>query len=142
METLYDPTSFLETGEVPTPTDEELELFKQQVSEWMKLDDQVRKLSIAIRERRTHQRALASKIQDFMIKYNYDNLSTQTGRIKSQVRVVKQPLRIQEIRDKILSLQGLSGEDLVSKIFDEERPSVEKRSLRRVIPKVSLRLDI
>lgn len=148
---LYDPLSFrddeldqeqTDDEEERAPTDEELQHFRQQVSEWMKLDDSIRKLSVAVRERKIHQQALGIKIQEFMIKFKYDNLNTQTGRIKSNVRQVKQPLRLADIREKILNLRGLSGEELVAKIFDEERPTTEKRSLRRVIPKVSLSLDI
>lgn len=151
MAMLYDPLSFrddeldqeqTDDEEERAPTDEELQHFRQQVSEWMKLDDSIRKLSVAVRERKIHQQALGIKIQEFMIKFKYDNLNTQTGRIKSNVRQVKQPLRLADIREKILNLRGLSGEELVAKIFDEERPTTEKRSLRRVIPKVSLSLDI
>lgn len=142
---LYDPQTFEEGSgveEIAPPTDEELETFRQQVSEWSKIDDNVRKLSIAIRERRIHQRALTSKIQDFMFKHGYDNLNTNTGRIKANVRQVRQPLKLNEIREKILALHNLSGEELVAHIFDAERPVVEKKCLRRIVPKVSLSLEV
>jgi hypothetical protein len=140
---LYDPLTFTDTEvQVQPPSEEAIEMFRQQVSEWSKLDDQIRKLGIAIRERRIHQRALTSKIQDFMIMHGYDNLTTNAGKIKSSVRQVKQPLKVSDIRDKILALQHLSGEELVAQIFESERPTVEKRSLRRVMPKVSLSLDV
>lgn len=147
---LYDPNSFREEvsesesdfEQGRAPTEDELEMFRQQVSEWMKLDDSIRKLTVAVRERKIHQQAIGTKIQEFMHKFNYDNLNTQMGRIKANVRKVKQPLRLTDIREKILTLQGLTGEELVAKIFDEDRPVTEKRSLRRVIPKVSLSLDI
>lgn len=140
---LYDPESFDEANPFQPPTEEELTTFRQQVSEWTKLDDQVKKLGIAIRERRIHQRALSNKIQEFMFKHGYDNLNMQTGRIKASISHVKQPLKLNDIRAKILELRDLSGEELVAKIFDDEnRPTCEKRSLRRIMPKVSLSLDI
>lgn len=142
---LYDPDTFEdENGNVVVqpPTEDDLETFRQQVSEWSKLDDQVKKLGIAIRERRIHQRALTAKIQEFMFKHGYDNLNTQAGRIKASVRQVKQPLKLNEIREKILALRNLSGEELVAHIFDAERPTTEKKSLRRIMPKVSLSLDV
>lgn len=149
---LYDPNTFRDVEDVLDsdsddseergPTEDELEHFRQQVSEWMKLDDAIRKLSVAVRERKIHQQALATKIQEFMIKFKYDNLNTQMGKIRANVRKVKQPLKLTDIREKILALQGLTGEELVAKIFDEERPVTEKRSLRRVMPKVSMSLDI
>lgn len=139
---LYDPETFEESGDIEPPTEDELEMFRQQVSEWSKLDDQVRKLGIAIRERRIHQRALSSKIQDFMFKHGYDNLNTNSGRIKASVRQVRAPLKLTEIREKILALQHLSGADLVAQIFEAERPVTEKKSLRRFMPKVSLSLEV
>lgn len=144
---LYDPNSFQdplsdEEDATAPPSQEELEHFRQQVSEWMKLDDSIRKLTVAVRERKVHQQALGAKIQEFMLRHKYDNLNTQMGRIKNNVRQVKQPLKMTDIREKILSLRPTDGEELVTKIFDEERPTVEKKSLRRVIPKVSLSLDI
>lgn len=124
------------------PTTEELEDFKMRVSEWTKLDDQVRKLNIAIRERRTHQRALAEGIQSFMSKYGYDNLNTNQGRIVHSIRKTKEPIKVHEIRDLLLEQKNLSGEQLFKAIFEKERPVIEKQSIRRVIPKVSMSLEI
>ena len=40
------------------PTPEELETFKNLVNDWFKYDDQIRKLSIAMKERKNYQRVL------------------------------------------------------------------------------------
>jgi predicted nucleic acid-binding Zn-ribbon protein len=147
---------------LPKPSAEETDLFKQQVAEWLKLDDQVRKLNIAIRERRTHQRALSTKVQEFMIKYKYDNLNTTQGVIKSNVRTVRQPLKLGDVRTKLdemfneVVIESTSGEntlqdhsevytklkEMIEKIFDGERPTVVKQSLNRRIPKVSMSLEL
>jgi hypothetical protein len=138
-EPLYDAATFEDPPEVPPPSEEDLELFKQQVSEWLKIDETIRKLTVALRERKVHQRALAQKVQEFMTRHGYDNLNTQAGRIRASTRTVKQPLRVTDIRAKLLEL---GNEDLVSRIFDGDRPSVQKTSLRRIVPKVSLSLDL
>lgn len=136
------------TLEVPQPSEEETELFKQQVGEWLKLDDQTRKLACAIRERRVHQKALSQKIQGFMIKFGYDNLNTTQGTIKSSVRTVKQPLKVVDVRLKLEDLMQappqnpLDYKKALETIFDAERPSIVKQSLHRRIPKVSLSLDL
>jgi hypothetical protein len=122
------------------PSDEELENFKNLVNDWFKYDDQIRKLVIAIKERKNYQRVLNSKIQDFMFKYQYNDLNTQHGCIKSNVKEVKAPIKITEIKDKILKYKELCGEDLLKQIFEEERPMLVKKALKRVIPKVSLTL--
>ena len=134
---------------LPTPSSEDTELFKQQVSEWIKLDDQTRKLVCAIKERRTHQRALSKKIQEYMIKYGYDNLKTSQGIIKSNVRNVKQPMTVNTIRNKLEAILGDNQQSqepdykqLFSNLFETERPTVVRQSLTRRIPKVSMSLDI
>lgn len=138
---LYDETTF---PEKETPDDEALEMFKQQVSEWLKLDEQVQKLNIAVRERRIHQKALSSKIQEFMIKYGYNNLNTAQGIIKSNVRNVKVPLKLTSVRSELEKLgdQQISAAELLKRIFDAERPTVVKQSLNRRKPNVSMNLDI
>ncbi len=123
------------------PTDEELDNFKNLVNDWFKYDDQIRKLIIAMKERKNYQRVLNTKIQDFMVKYNYNDLNTQHGCIKSNVKEVKAPIKITEIKDKILKYKELCGEDLLKQIFEEERPVLVKKALKRVIPKVSLSLN-
>lgn len=128
--------------EIVEPTPEELNEFKTRVSEWTKLDDQVRKLIIAVKERRTHQKALSDGIQQFMTKYGYDNLNTNYGRIIHSVRKVKQPIKISEIRELITRENTLRGDELIKFIFDTERPIIQKQMIRRVIPKVSMLLDI
>lgn len=123
----------------PEPTDEELESFKNLVNDWFKYDDQIRKLIIAIKERKNYQKALNTKIQEFMFKYQYNDLNTQHGRIKSNVKEVKVPIKMSEIKDKILKFNNLSGEELLKQIFSEEdRPVIVKKGIRRIIPKVSL----
>jgi hypothetical protein len=75
-----------------------------------------------------------------MFKFQYNDLNTQHGRIKSNVKEVKVPIKITEIRDKILKNPNLSGEELIEKLFNEDRPTMVKKNIRRIIPRVSLSL--
>ena len=123
------------------PSSDELDTFKNLVNDWFKYDDQIRKLVIAIRERKNYQKALNNQIQDFMITYNYNDLNTQQGRIKSSVKEVKMPIKMIDVKDKILKHKELSGEELFNLIFNnEDREVIVKKSIKRIIPKVSLQL--
>jgi len=125
------------------PTKEELDTFKNLVSEWFKYDDIIRKLEVALKERKTIQRALNSKIEDFMFSYKYNDLNTQNGRIKATVRTVHKPVNIKEVRTILESNKDLKGEELLALIFNkEDRPITTKKTIKRIIPKVSLSLDI
>lgn len=122
------------------PTEEELDTLKAMVNDWFKYDDQIRKLQVAIKERKTHQKALNSKIEKFMFDYKYKDLNTQHGRIKANERKVKIPVKMSEIKEKILELKHLSGEELLNSIFKEDRPTMIKKNIRRVIPTVNLQI--
>lgn len=120
------------------PSPEELEEFKTQVAEWTKIDEQVKKLNTAIRERRVHQRALSIGIQTFMAKYGYGNLNTNQGRIVYTVRKCKQPIKVTEVKKVLME----RDQELAKEVFESERPILEKSSIRRIVPKVSMSLEI
>jgi len=125
------------------PTKEELDIFKNLVTEWFKYDDIIRKLIVALKERKNHQRALNNKIEDFMFRYNYNDLNTQNGRLKATVRTSHKPINIKEIKEILEKNKDLKGDELLSKIFNkEDRPITTKKVIKRIIPKVSLSLDI
>jgi hypothetical protein len=125
------------------PTADEMDTFKNLVADWFKYDDAIRKLKIAIRERKTLQQVLNNKIEDFMFKYNYNDLNTQNGRLKTNVKNVYKPINIKEVREIINNNKHLTGEELLTKIFNkDEREMVVKKTIRRIIPKVSMSLDI
>jgi hypothetical protein len=125
------------------PTREELDTFKNLVNEWFKYDDIIRKLEVALKERKTIQRALNTKIEDFMFTYKYNDLNTQNGRIKATIRNVPKPVNLKEVRTILESHKDLKGDELLELIFKkEDRPITTKKTIKRIIPKVSLSLDI
>ena len=78
-----------------------------------------------------------------MFKYNYNDLNTQNGRLKTNVKNVYKPINIKEVREIINNNKHLTGEELLAKIFNkDEREMVVKKTIRRIIPKVSMSLDI
>ncbi len=125
------------------PSKEELDTFKNLVTEWFKMDDMIRKLVIALKERKTFQRALNNKIEEFMFKYKYNDLNTQNGRLKASVKTTHKPINIKEIRNIIETNMNLTGEELLNKIFNkDDRPVMTKKVIKRIQPKVSLSLEI
>lgn len=135
--------SIISNKNLEEPTEEELETFKIWVQDWFKYDDAIRKLKIAIRERIVLRNALNSKIEDFMFKFNYNDLNTQNGRLKTIVKSVHKPVNIKEIKDIITNNKNLTGEELLAKIFNKDnRPIMEKKYIKRIIPKVSMNINI
>jgi hypothetical protein len=48
------------------------------------------------------------------------------------------PIKMNDIKTKIIQYKDLSGEELLKRIFDEDRQTVVKKNIKRIIPKVSL----
>jgi hypothetical protein len=124
------------TLETNNPSQQELDDFKNKMSEWLKLDEQIKKLSIAIRERKKFQSVLNVYIQDFMFKYNYNDISIDNSKIKARQKESVIPLKVNYIKDKMLEFNNLSGEELIKKIFEENRETRVRNSVTRVIPKI------
>jgi hypothetical protein len=131
----------IDVDDVNKPTDEEFDEFKTRISEWTKLDEQINKLKIAIRERKTHQKALTDGIEHFMTTYGYDNINTNKGRIVHGTRKTKVPIKINEVRD-LLKNSELTKEQLYAAIFEQERPIIKKNYIRFIVPPVSMSLEI
>jgi hypothetical protein len=122
------------------PTEEELDTFKNLVNDWFKYDDQIRKLKIAMKERKNYQRVLNNKIEEFMFNFKYNDLNTQHGRIKTNIKECKVPIKMNDIKTMIIKYNDLSGEELLKRIFEGDRQTIVKKNIRRIIPKVSLTL--
>ena len=88
-----------DTLEERTPTEEELDDFKNKMAEWLKMDEQINKLSIAMRERRKLQNALSGYIKDFMFKFNYHDVSINNAIIKARQRESLVPLKVNDINE-------------------------------------------
>ena len=56
-----------------------LESFKNDVRMWMELDNSIRRLQAAIKERREAKKIINARILDFMSKYKIDDLNTREG---------------------------------------------------------------
>jgi hypothetical protein len=132
--------SVINTKENIDPEDSELEDFKVKVSEWFKLDDQIRKLEIAVKERKTMRNKLNDSIKNFMFKYKYDDLNTQHGMIKANKKEYVVPVKVNDIKSKILEYSNLSGDELLDKIFNGERQKVEKQTIKRLVPRITMSL--
>lgn len=122
------------------PTQEELEEFRTKINEWCKLDDQIKKLSIAIRERKKLQQAYAKFIKEFMFQFDYRDVNFENSKIKAVSTEVRPPVKITEIKNKILEHNNLSGKQLLELIFDpEKREKITKEYIRRRVTMPSIK---
>ena len=119
------------------PTQEEREDFRNKMTEWLKLDEQIKKLSIAMRERKKLQNVLNTYIKEFMYKYNYEDVNIDNCKVRARKRESLKPLKVVDIKNKMLEYKDMNGEQLIEKIFDPtNREKCFKYSLTRVMPRI------
>lgn len=120
------------------PSQEELDDFKNKINEWCKIDDQIKKLSIAIKERKKMQNALNSYIKEFMFKFNYHDVNVNNCRITAKKKEYLRPISVNDMKKNILENKNLSGDDLINVIFDpDKREKKQKETIKRILPRIS-----
>lgn len=110
----------------------ELETFKQQVKMWMSLDVQIRRLQLAVRERKQYQTELNQSILAFMAKNGIDDLNTQDGILRYKQTNVRVSVPQTKIKDRLK--QKLQERGMPTELVDEAFAAgfKEKTSLRRI----------
>ena len=121
-------------------SEEEFQFFKDQlkkeVKEYLEIDDQIKALNKAIRERRDKKKKLSDNILVNMKKFQIDFMNTKNGKL-----VYTESKRKENLNKKNL-LTGLNEffndeekSKVVSQIVLDNRSEVKKVTLRRTINK-------
>ena len=113
--------------------EEFLNEFKENVKQWLELDQQIKRLTTATKERRKKKNEINLKIVDFMHKYNIEDLNTKDGIIRYKTTYVKEPLSQKTIKIKLIDMfkNDKSKMEEIENIFTN-RAKVEKISLKRL----------
>jgi hypothetical protein len=117
------------------PEDITLEEFKNYVKKWLEYDNFIKKAQEVIKEKKKIRDKLSVIITKFMCKYNIEDLNTKEGRIRCKTLVVKTPVSQKVIKEKIInyfSNDENRRNDILNKIYEEDRGKIEKVSLRRL----------
>jgi len=117
-------------------TDESFIQFKNEVNEWLLLDDDIKTLQSAIKERKKKKDILNVKILDFMATYKINDLNTNNGTIKYAKSVCTKPLNKQFLMTKLGDfLKDYRKGEKAAAFLMENRDKEEKFRLRRVMLK-------
>jgi hypothetical protein len=125
-----------DNDEQQTPTDEELEDFKEKVNTWLDLDTVLTKLKQALKERKLKYNVLTHSIGEFMSKYNIEDLNTKQGKVRCKSVDVKSSLTQKMIKERIVnnirSAPSQDPEALIDSVFKREPNSSRKIVLKRM----------
>jgi hypothetical protein len=107
--------------------------FKNEVKEWLLLDDDIVTLQKAIKERKQKKDLLTPGILEFMDRFKINDLNTQEGKVKFTKSMYTKPLNKDYLVAKLSSFfrDYGKGQKVASYIL-ENRDKQEKVNLRRV----------
>jgi len=128
-------------NEIFNDDNEEFIEFKNNVKDWVTLDDDINTLQKAIKERKKKKDELTPQIMDFMNRFKINDLNTVNGKLKFTKTLYTKPLNKQYLISKLGDFfkDFNKGEKAASFIL-ENRDKEEKFKLRRVVNKNELNL--
>ena len=80
----------------------DLNEFKNQVKQWLAIDEEIQKYETKIKElKNLKKKILEPQITTFMVSYNISDLNTEQGKIRCNERTRKKPLNKTNIRTNL-----------------------------------------
>ena len=112
------------------------EKFKENVKEYLDIDDQIKALNKAVKARRDKKKKLSEYILKLMKQFEIDNMNTSNGKLIYSVSKSKEPLSKKNLLTTLnLYYNNNDKATEVSKYIMENRPVKERVTLRRKIIK-------
>lgn len=110
--------------------------FKNNVKKYLNIDDDIKKLEKHIRELKQGKQKISGLILTFMNNHNIEDLNTETGTLKKNVKYLKKPLNKKNLKNKLLEYYKNNEDqsELVFKFIDN-RAKEEKIELKRIFKK-------
>lgn len=110
--------------------------FKSNVKSWIELDDDIKTLTEALKERKKKKEQITPELMTFMSNYQINDLNTKDGQLKFSKTNVAKPLSKKYLMERIGNFfkNYDKGEEVVNFVY-ENREKEEKFKLRRVIKK-------
>jgi hypothetical protein len=118
------------------PDSRQLDAFKNDVRTWIEVDNSIRDMHAAIRDRRAAKKSLTDRILSFMEEFNIEDLNTKDGRLRYRMSYVRAPLSHASIKDRIsnyFASNASAAQEVHGAVFGNRERS-EKLSLRRLKP--------
>ena len=119
--------------------DVDMEPFKQQVTEMMRLDDDIDEANNMLKELRKRKASMQAEVLSFMQQNNIRSCNTASGKLSLSTSRRGVPPSKDEIAQKVASQLGIGVERMEEAFQNAKKATryVESVSLRRTKPRVS-----
>tara|TARA_B110000971_G_scaffold220051_2_gene262644 strand:+ start:74 stop:595 length:522 start_codon:yes stop_codon:yes gene_type:complete len=121
----------------------ELKDFKSKVKIWMGIDDEIKMLQEAIKERKQKKKELGDEVLQFMGVHNIENLNTKKGdKLKYSVSKRKKALSNKIVKERFNNVfEKNNNFDKYKEYIFGGQEEVESVNLRRLNKKINLDID-
>ncbi len=110
----------------------EFMMFKEEVNQWISLDDDIKVLQKALNERKKAKNMLTPNILEFMGKYEIEDMNTNNGKLIFAKSTTTKPMNKEYMKNKLGEFlkNYEKGEKATSFLFNN-REKIEKFYLKR-----------
>jgi hypothetical protein len=122
---------------------DDLDNFKETVRTYLKIDDDIKKLEVVLKELRKRKKEQEKPIMDFMGKYEIEDCNTGDGKLHYQVSSVFKPVNRESLKKqlgKFFKNEKL-GEECSNYIY-ENREKEQKIQIKRIFNKEKKEVDL
>lgn len=107
--------------------------FKEDVKIWLKLDDDIKTLNDAVKDRKEKKKEITPKLLEFMERHDINDLNTDDGHLKFQKSLRSKPLSKKYLLDRLgfYFKSEVKGEKVVNFIYNN-REKTEISNLKRM----------
>lgn len=125
-----------QTKEIVTENENKLNIFKQTVKNWLDIDNDIRTLEKAIKDRKNKRKELQSNIMTFMEENNIKNMNTIDGKITFNHSKIKKPFNQKYIKNTLSDYFNNSDDGLkLADYLNDKREITNRTYLKRFIGK-------
>ena len=111
---------------------DQLDLFKENVSNWLKIDTDICDLEKQIRELKKKRKQDELEVTQFMVKFNISDLNTNNGKLKCNARNTKKPLNKINIRENLCKvIEDINSVDKAMELILNNREVVTTYKLTK-----------
>ncbi len=117
-------------------TENEINLLKNKVSNYLSIDDKIRKLSLELREAKKEKLMMSNDVLNLMSDYNIEDLNTKNGKLKYTISKTKKAVSKKDLLQKLsIFLKSSDQANDALKFIYDNREVVEKVRLKRLMPR-------
>jgi len=122
-------------------TEQEIEGLKNKVVDYLTIDDEIKLLTMKLKNKKKEKLMLSNDVLNFMNEFNIEDLNAEKGILKYTISKTKKSINKKDMLNKLaIFLKSTEKANEAMSFIYDNREIVEKVRLKRLKPKKNLDL--